>query len=60
MSTKNYVGHLIYTPRDFYKPNFNLGSRNMVKACINASFENQGGIVTNTHRARPPALLFQD
>ncbi len=61
MSKKNYVGHLIHTPRDFTKPNFNLGSRDMVKALINASFENQGGIVTNTHRARLPALkLFID
>ncbi|HCZ9713836.1 TPA: integrase domain-containing protein [Vibrio parahaemolyticus] len=56
MRKKNYVGHLAKTPRDFNKPNFNLGSRDMVKALINASFENQGGMVTNTHRARLPAI----
>ncbi|MCA0935312.1 integrase domain-containing protein [Vibrio alginolyticus] len=56
MKEKNYVGHSIHTPRDFTKPNFNLGSRDMVKALINASFENQGGMVTNTHRARLAAL----
>ncbi|WP_348236004.1 hypothetical protein [Vibrio parahaemolyticus] len=56
MKKSNYVGHLAKAPRDFNKPNFNLGSRDMVKALINASFENQGGMVTNTHRARLPAL----
>ncbi|HHE0534778.1 integrase domain-containing protein [Vibrio parahaemolyticus] len=56
MKKRNYVGHLAKAPRDFNKPNFNLGSRDMVKALINASFENQGGMVTNTHRARLPAL----
>jgi hypothetical protein len=32
----------------------------MVKDFINPSFENQGDIVTNTDRARLPALLLQD
>lgn len=35
----------------FSKPNFNVGSIDMVKALIDASFENQSGIVTNAHRA---------
>ncbi len=56
MKKRNYVGHLARAPRDFNKPNFNLGSRDMTKALINASFENQGGLVTNTHRARLPTL----
>ncbi len=56
MKKRNYVGHRSHSPRDFTKPNFNLGSRDMVKALINASFENQGGMVTNTHRARLPAI----
>ncbi|EJG2372147.1 integrase domain-containing protein [Vibrio parahaemolyticus] len=56
MQKKSYIGHLTYTPRDFSKPNFNLGLRDMAKALVNASFENQGGIVTNTHRARLPAI----
>ncbi len=56
MKKKSYVGHLIHTPRDFTKPNFNLGSRDMVKALINASLENQGGMNNNTHKPRIPAL----
>ncbi|MCA0933998.1 integrase domain-containing protein [Vibrio alginolyticus] len=56
MKKKNYVGHLIHTPRDFTKPNFNLRSRDMVKALINASLESQGGMNNNTHKARIPAL----
>ncbi len=56
MRKKNYVGHLAKGPRDFSKPNFNLGSRDMLKALINASFENQDGKVTNTHRARLAVL----
>ncbi len=56
MTKRNYVGHLARAPRDFNKPNFSLGSRDMAKALINASFENQGGLITNTHRARLPAL----
>lgn len=56
MKKKNYVGHLIHTPRDFTKPNFNLRSRDMVKALINASLENQGGMHNNTHKARIAAL----
>ncbi|EOK5708665.1 hypothetical protein ACWLZS_000905 [Vibrio parahaemolyticus] len=48
MKKKNYVGHLIHTPRDFTKPNFNLRSRDMVKALINASLENQGGMNKTT------------
>ena len=45
MQKKSYIGHLTNTSRDFSKPNFNLGSRDMAKALVNASFENQGGIV---------------
>ncbi|WP_255203015.1 integrase domain-containing protein [Vibrio natriegens] len=56
MPKRHYIGHLPEGVRDFSKPNFNLGSKDMVKALINASFENQGGMVTNTHRARLPSI----
>ncbi|MGR5549176.1 integrase domain-containing protein [Vibrio sp. DNB22_12_1] len=56
METRQYMGHLPKGLRDFSKPNFNLAARKMDKALINASLEEQGGMVTNTHRARVPAI----
>ncbi|MGR5238257.1 integrase domain-containing protein [Vibrio alfacsensis] len=56
MRKTQYIGHLTRGARDFSKPNFALGSKDMRKALINASFENQGGVVSNTHRARLPAI----
>ncbi|MGR5318927.1 integrase domain-containing protein [Vibrio sp. PNB22_1_1] len=56
MNKTRYIGHVKRGPRDFTKPNFSLGSRDMTKALINASLENQAGIVSNTHRARLPAI----
>ncbi|WP_418642100.1 integrase domain-containing protein [Vibrio chaetopteri] len=53
---RKYSGHIQHGLRDFSKPNFGLWSRDLGKALINASLENQGGIHSNTHRARMPAL----
>ncbi|MGR5118311.1 integrase domain-containing protein [Vibrio astriarenae] len=51
-----YSGHRINALRDFTKANYNLGSKDMVKALINASLEEQGGVKSNTHRTRLPAI----
>ncbi|MDR9827670.1 integrase domain-containing protein [Vibrio sp. FNV 38] len=51
-----YSGHRINALRDFTKANYNLGSKDMVKALINASLEEQGGVKSNTHQARLPAI----
>ncbi|MGR5543804.1 integrase domain-containing protein [Vibrio sp. PNB22_2_2] len=56
MRRRQYIGHLPKKPRNFTKANFNLASKDMVKALINASFEEQGGKNSNTHRARRPAI----
>ncbi|MDN3716563.1 integrase domain-containing protein [Vibrio breoganii] len=48
----NYSGHLPNPVRDFTKPNFSLGSRDIGKALINASLEETGGVKNNTHTAR--------
>lgn len=53
---KKYSGHSLNRVRDFTKPNFSLGSRDIEKALINASLEQQGGIKNNTHIARLPAI----
>ncbi|MGR5541747.1 integrase domain-containing protein, partial [Vibrio campbellii] len=56
-----YTGHSPKWLRDFTKANYNLGSKDMAKALINASLEEQGGIKSNTHKARLPSLrLFGD
>ncbi|WP_346657543.1 integrase domain-containing protein [Vibrio sp. CyArs1] len=54
--TKKYIGHRLKGVRDFTKPNYSLGSRDIEKALINASLEQQGGIKSNTHMSRLPAL----
>ncbi|MGL6314778.1 integrase domain-containing protein [Vibrio sp. WXL103] len=51
-----YSGHSPKGLRDFTKANYNLGSKDMTKALINASLEEQGGIKSNTHKARLPSL----
>ncbi|GEA59152.1 integrase domain-containing protein [Vibrio comitans] len=51
-----YNGHLPKGLRDFTKPNFGLGARQMDKALINASLEQLDGVKNNTHQARLPAL----
>ena len=53
---RKYSGHIKYGLRDFSKPNFGLWSRDLEKALINASLENQGGTYSNTHKSRMPAL----
>ncbi|GAM69401.1 integrase [Vibrio sp. JCM 19236] len=50
-----YRGHRLEGLRDFSKPNFGLGSRQIGKALINASLEQVGGLKNNTHLARLPA-----
>ncbi|GAL09937.1 hypothetical protein JCM19233_914 [Vibrio astriarenae] len=52
----SYTGHTVKSVRDFDKPNYNLGSKDMGKALINASLEQQGGVKNNTHLSRLPAL----
>ncbi|USE01588.1 integrase domain-containing protein [Vibrio sp. SCSIO 43133] len=53
---RKYSGHIRHGLREFSRANFGLWSRDLEKALINASLENQGGIHSNTHRARMPAL----
>ncbi|KFA99546.1 hypothetical protein HW45_03195 [Vibrio sp. ER1A] len=53
---RKYSGHTLNRVRDFTKPNFSLGSRDMEKALINASLEQQGGVKNNTHRSRLAAI----
>ncbi|WP_240645369.1 integrase domain-containing protein [Vibrio mediterranei] len=53
---RKYHGHIQYGLRDFSKPNFGLWSRDLGKALINASLEEQGGTHSNTHKSRIPAL----
>ncbi|MEZ8967372.1 integrase domain-containing protein [Vibrio breoganii] len=50
-----YKGHLPKGVRDFNKPNFGLGARQIDRALINASLEQLGGVKNNTHQARLPA-----
>ncbi|WP_235225355.1 hypothetical protein [Vibrio sp. ER1A] len=57
--TKKYTGHRLKGVRDFTKPNYSLGSRDIEKALINASLEQQGGIKSNTHMSRLPWLMGQ-
>ncbi|MGL6261660.1 integrase domain-containing protein [Vibrio sp. WXL210] len=51
-----YSGHRTAGIRDFTKANYNLGSKDMTKALINASLEQQSCIKSNTHKARLPAI----
>ncbi|MDN3717754.1 integrase domain-containing protein [Vibrio breoganii] len=50
-----YTGHLPKGLRDFKKPNFGLGARQLDRALINASLEQLDGVKNNTHKARLPA-----
>lgn len=50
-----YTGHLPKGLRDFTKPNFGLGARQLDRALINASLEQLDGVKNNTHKARLPA-----
>ncbi|MFA0633117.1 integrase domain-containing protein [Vibrio breoganii] len=50
-----YTGHLPKGLRDFTKPNFGLGARQIDRALINASLEQLDGVKNNTHKARLPA-----
>ncbi|MEZ9902258.1 integrase domain-containing protein [Vibrio breoganii] len=52
---KLFNGHLPKGPRNLKKLNFGLGSREPVKALINASLENTNGMKNNTHKSRMPA-----
>ncbi|WP_338418029.1 integrase domain-containing protein [Vibrio breoganii] len=50
-----YIGHAPKGLRDFNKPNFGLGARQLDRALINASLEQLDGVKNNTHKARLPA-----
>ncbi|MGR5448463.1 hypothetical protein ACP3V3_01520 [Vibrio sp. PNB22_3_1] len=50
MRKTQYIGHLTRGARDFSKPHFALGSKDMRKALINASFENQGGVIMKSQK----------
>lgn len=51
-----YSGQRTTGLRNFTKANYNLGSKDMTKALINASLEEQAGIKSNTHKSRLPAI----
>ncbi|WP_337972464.1 integrase domain-containing protein [Vibrio comitans] len=55
MRKTKYSGHRLSGVRNFTKPNFGLGSRQIDKCLINASLEQLGGVKNNTHLARLPA-----